>query len=72
MATSNSGKNPIRRPIIVDLGKPTREKLRQLKNGMGPLVDEIEVQVQRHIDQRGDDMKGKEIIPVAVIFEKKS
>lgn len=52
-------------PIIVDLGKQRRSKIKQLKNGYGPLMDQIRSTVQVEKD-------GASSVPVVILYEKKA
>lgn len=56
------------RPIVVDLGKQTNKRIKQLKRGSGRLIDRIDgamTQAASRVPQ------GKEIVPVVVVFRKK-
>ena len=59
------------RPIVVDLGKRKRKKIKQLKQGRGPLVADVDATIAETIRQMGAAASGKEFVPVVVLFERK-
>lgn len=61
----------ILRPIIIDLGKKKRKRIRQLKRGRGRLMGDVYDVVDEVRDSLGDEAKGKEFVPVVVIYRRK-
>lgn len=59
-------------PIIVDLGKQKSKKLKSLKNGEGPLWDEVLEVVDEIRDMLGEEADGKMLLPIVMLYEKKS
>ena len=59
-------------PVIVDLGKVKRKRIKQLKRGIGPLVDEVSDLVDAVCDRLGDEAEGKTILPVVILYRRKS
>jgi len=58
-------------PIVIDLGKTSRKRIRALKEGSGVLVDDIAEVVDRLRAELGDDAKDKQLVPVVVIYKRK-
>lgn len=40
-ATDESLKSEVKAPIVIDLGKHRRKRVKQLRNGAGPLAEEV-------------------------------
>jgi hypothetical protein len=59
------------RPIVIDLGKEKRKRIKQLKQGQGPLVTELDATLAEVIRQLGDAADGKQFVPVVVVWERK-
>jgi hypothetical protein len=57
-------------PIVVDLGKQKRKRIKQLKKGRGRLVERINEVVAQVRSELGAEVEGKELVPVAVIFRR--
>jgi hypothetical protein len=57
-------------PIVIDLGKQKRKRIKQLKKGRGRLVDRVNEVVAQVRSQLGAEAQGKELVPVAVIFRR--
>ena len=57
-------------PIIIDLGKVKKKKVRQLKEGRGALALEVQ---QVLADTRRDLVDGanKELVPVILVYQRK-
>ncbi len=58
-------------PIVVDLGKVKRKQVKRLKQGTGPLLDEVHEAVSSVHQELGDDAEGKELVPVVLLYERK-
>lgn len=58
-------------PIIIDLGKTSRKKAKQLKKGKGPLADQLALAIQQVKEQLGEEAGSGGILPVVALFEKK-
>lgn len=58
-------------PVIVDLGKIKSSKIKRLKKGKGPLVDELFDVMDDVAEALGDEFEGKTLVPVVMVYEKK-
>lgn len=58
-------------PIIIDLGKEKRGRIKDLKQGRGRLMDEVTLVVEEVRANLGADAEGARIIPIVVLYEKK-
>ena len=58
-------------PVVVDLGKVRSKRIKQLKRGTGPLTDEAMDVVRRVQEGMGGDAKGKQFVPVVIVYRKK-
>lgn len=58
-------------PIVIDLGKASRKRIRALKEGTGELVDDVTEVMDRVRAQLGDDAKDKQLVPVVVIYRRR-
>ena len=58
-------------PIIIDLGKISGKKAKQLKKGQGLYVSEVQPAIAQAVAKLGDALAGKEIVPVVVLYKKK-
>lgn len=61
----------ITRPIIIDLGKRRRKRIKRLKRGRGRLMGEVYQAVDDVKASLGDDAEGKEFVPVVMIYRRK-
>lgn len=59
-------------PIIVDLGRQRSSKLKDLKEGEGELWEEALDVIQEIKDMLGKEAEGKVIMPVIMLYEKKT
>ncbi len=59
-------------PIIIDLGKQKPKRLKALKKGEGVLWDEIFEVMEEVKDMLGEEVEGKLMVPIVMIYEKKS
>jgi hypothetical protein len=58
-------------PIVVDLGKTKRKKIKKLKRGEGPLMEEVLDVLDEVAEQLGEELEGKAIVPIIMIYKKK-
>lgn len=71
MDNGNPERGPVR-PIFIDLGKRREKRIKQLKRGEGPLPQELAgviEQVKREL--AGEELAGKTLLPVVVIYKAK-
>lgn len=59
------------KPIVVDLGRASPKKVRELKDGTGSLVDEVSEVIDRVRDELGGELQGKRLVPVIVVYKRK-
>jgi hypothetical protein len=57
-------------PIIIDLGKAKRKRIRALKKGRGPLMQEV-ASVIEEVKSRMGDAASKDVIPIVAIYRQK-
>lgn len=58
-------------PIIVDLGKQRRRRIKRLKKGRGKLWDEVADVLAEIEDSLGEEAEGKVLVPVVLVYGKK-
>ncbi len=58
-------------PIVLDLGKVKRKRIRKLKRGTGPLLDEVYEAVAAVHDELGDEAESREVVPLVLLYERK-
>jgi hypothetical protein len=61
----------IHTPVVVDLGSRKKKLIRDLKNGKGKLLIEVDLAVEQARAALPDADKNKQIIPVVVLYSKK-
>jgi hypothetical protein len=59
-------------PIILDLGKKKKRSLKALKRGRGPLMSEVEQSLDEVRIGLGDELAGKQLVPVVLVYKRKS
>ena len=58
-------------PIVIDLGKTRRKRIKQLKRGRGRLMDEIRQAVNDVRINLSEEDQGKEFVPVVLLYRSK-
>ncbi|MDA8018890.1 MAG: hypothetical protein MPN21_15725 [Thermoanaerobaculia bacterium] len=60
-------------PIVVDLGSRKRKRIKQLKRGEGPLVDEVYEAVDAVLEELGEpeESDGRTVVPVVLLYRRK-
>jgi len=58
-------------PVVVDLGSERSNRLRELKKGEGPLLEDV-TRVLEDIRAESPELAGKELVPVVMIYRKKA
>lgn len=58
-------------PIIIDLGKEKRKRIKDLKRGRGKLMAEVARVMSETQMSLGSEADGKEFIPVVLIYKQK-
>ena len=59
-------------PIVLDLGRVKRKQIKRLKQGTGPLLDEVHEAIASVRDELGDEAEGKELMPVVLLYRRKN
>ena len=57
-------------PVVVDLGKKKSNVLRALKNGEGPLIQDV-AHVLEEVRAKSSELASKELVPIVMIYRKK-
>jgi hypothetical protein len=58
-------------PIVIDMGKQRRKRIKALKRGRGKLMDEVCRVISETQMTLGTEANGKELLPVVVIYRQK-
>ena len=58
-------------PIIVDLGKASRKRVRQLRQGRGKLLDDVQDALTEVSTSLGEQANGKQLVPVVLLYRRK-
>jgi hypothetical protein len=61
-----------KQPIVVRIGRANKKQVELLREGQGPLVDEVHETVAEIRARLGSDAAGRELVPVVVVYSKKS
>jgi hypothetical protein len=72
VAEVNSAKKKVIVPLIIDLGKIRSKKVKELKKGEGPYLEEVLPAINQIKAELHPEIEGKEIMPVIVLYQKKS
>jgi len=64
-------------PTVLDLvtrnlGRRSRKQVKRLKKGKGKLVPKVAKQIQKAIDELGEQAVGTTILPVVIIVEREA
>lgn len=71
MATGQSNDGDVTAPVVVDLGKTRRSRIKALKRGRGRLMAEVADVVEDIRAEMGPEADGKQIIPIVLIYKQK-
>jgi hypothetical protein len=58
-------------PIIVSLGAEKQKRIKRLKRGQGPLMDEVTAAVDQARVGMGEQAAGKVFVPVVLIYRRR-
>jgi len=61
----------ITEPIIINLGKQKRKRIKSLLKGRGKLLNEVEDAVVEVTSMLGEELEGKAVIPLVLVYQKK-
>ncbi len=59
-------------PIVVDMGKIKNKHIKRLKRGNGRLMEEIVEVMDEIVDALGEEVDGKTLVPIVIVYEKKA
>jgi len=58
-------------PMILDMGKTKAKQIKRLKKGKGPLMDEVVDILDEVADALGDELEGKMMVPIVILYKEK-
>ena len=67
----HNGAASISTPIVVDLGKTRRKRIKALKRGKGKLVDEVREVIDMVQTDLGSEAGGRVLVPVVVLYRRR-
>ena len=59
-------------PVVLDLGRTKKKLIKALKQGEGPLMEDVSDAVEAIRANLSPELDGKALIPVVIVYEKKS
>lgn len=59
-------------PVIVDLGKASRKKIQQLREGRGKLLDDVQDAMKEVATSLGEKAEGKQLVPMVLVYRRKA
>ena len=59
-------------PIVINLGKQRRKRIKELKRGRGVLMDEVKQTLAQVSGELGSEANGKVLVPVVLIYREKT
>lgn len=59
-------------PIIIDLGKEKKGRIKDLKRGGGRLMAEVAAVINQVQAGLGDDAGNKQLVPIVLVYKKKN
>ena len=66
-----NGAASVTTPIVIDLGKTRRKRIKALKRGKGKLVDEVRDVVGLVREDLGEEAGGRTLVPVVVLYRRR-
>lgn len=58
-------------PVVVDLGTVKKKHLKRLRRGEGKLLPQIDEVVEVVRNELGEELEGKELVPLILIYREK-
>ncbi len=58
-------------PVVIELGKAKARAVKRLKQGRGRLMNEVFDVLDEITEALGDELDGKALVPVIMIYQKK-
>lgn len=71
MAQKKASESEVTLPIVIDLGRVKKKRVRELKRAEGPLLDDVDDAVEHVRARLGDEADGKTFVPVVLVYRKK-
>jgi hypothetical protein len=59
-------------PVILNLGKTKKKNIKQLRQGRGKLVGDIDDALKEISASLGEQGEGKQLVPVVLVYRKKT
>jgi hypothetical protein len=56
--------------LVLDLGRQKKSAIRELKEGSGPLMDQVQEAAREAVAQYSES--GKDVVPVIIVYRKRS
>lgn len=61
----------ITQPVVIELGRQKKKRIKQLRQGKGPLVDEVRATIDQTVAALGDAADGKTFVPIVMIYRQR-
>jgi hypothetical protein len=58
-------------PIIINMGKQKRKRIKRLLSGRGKLWNEVEGVIEEVGTQLGEEIEGKTIVPLIIVYRRR-
>ena len=58
-------------PVILELGKASRKAVRQLREGRGKMLDDVQDAMKEVTASLGEQAEGKHLIPVVLVYRQR-
>jgi hypothetical protein len=58
-------------PVVVELGKAKAKAIKRLKKGRGRLMNEVFDVLDEVTETLGDELEGKTLVPIVMVYRKK-
>ena len=58
-------------PVILDLGRTRRNRVRQLKKGRGKLLEDVKDALAEATEALGEQAEGQQLLPVILIYRRR-
>ena len=70
-AVSPTGDSGVLPPIVVDLGKQRRKRIKELKRGDGKLMEEVTAALEQVRNSLGEAERNRLLVPVVFLYRRK-
>ena len=58
-------------PVIIELGRTRRRNIRQLRQGRGRIIDDVNEAIGEVGTSLGDEAQGKQLVPIVLVYRKR-